>query len=97
MIPIKKAKKLKFFDDSYARYIEHINSDHNLIDHVILSSLSNQDSYHNEIAEQVNELSKTAGIVCFSATNDNILMWSHYADQHNGVVIGFDSGLLDSC
>ena len=90
----KKARKLKMFDDCYARYIEHIDSNHRLIDHVIESSLSNQDSYHNEIAELVNELSKTAGIVCFSATNDHILMWSHYADQHKGVVIGFDSKLL---
>ncbi len=90
----KKARNLKMFDDSYARYIEHIDSNPRFIDHVIMSSLSNQDSYHNESAELVNELSKTAGIVCFSATNDNILMWSHYADQHNGVVIGFDSGLL---
>ena len=90
----KKARKLKMFDDCYARYIEHIDSNQRLINHVIESSLSNQDSYHNEIAELVNELSKTAGIVCFSATNDNILMWSHYADQHKGVVIGFDSSLL---
>lgn len=26
---------------------------------------------------------------CFSTTNDNLLMWSHYADSHKGVVIGF--------
>ena len=42
------------------------------------------------------KLSQNIGIVCFSATNDNILMWSHYADQHNGVVIGFESNLLSN-
>jgi len=42
----------------------------------------------------VSKLSQKIGIVCFSATNDNILMWSHYADQHKGVVIGFDSKIL---
>ena len=27
---------------------------------------------------------------CFSAANDDILMWSHYAQNHHGVCIGFD-------
>lgn len=29
-------------------------------------------------------------ILCLTESQDNILMWSHYADQHNGVVLGFD-------
>jgi hypothetical protein len=31
------------------------------------------------------------GIVCFSSTRDSILMWSHYAEKHTGIVIGFDA------
>jgi hypothetical protein len=27
---------------------------------------------------------------CLSATNDNILMWSHYALKHHGICLGFD-------
>lgn len=27
---------------------------------------------------------------CFSAINDEVLMWSHYADKHRGICIGFD-------
>lgn len=30
------------------------------------------------------------GITCFSRDNDNILMWSHYANNHSGVCLGFD-------
>jgi len=30
------------------------------------------------------------GICCFSAEVDNPLMWSHYADQHKGIVIGYN-------
>jgi len=30
------------------------------------------------------------GIISFSETNDNLLMWSHYAECHSGVVIGID-------
>lgn len=29
------------------------------------------------------------GACCFSACNDNILMWSHYADCHKGFCLGF--------
>lgn len=28
---------------------------------------------------------------CMSTQNDNFLMWSHYADSHKGIVIGFDA------
>lgn len=27
---------------------------------------------------------------CFSAVSDEVLMWSHYADKHRGICIGFD-------
>ncbi len=31
------------------------------------------------------------GVFCLSANWNNILMWSHYADNHKGFVIGFDT------
>jgi Protein of unknown function (DUF2971) len=36
------------------------------------------------------EIRKTRGVLCFSAINDDILMWSHYADKHSGVCLRFD-------
>jgi len=30
------------------------------------------------------------GISCFSTLNKNLLMWSHYANKHKGVCIGFN-------
>lgn len=30
------------------------------------------------------------GIACFTTCYDNILMWSHYADKHNGICLKFD-------
>lgn len=30
------------------------------------------------------------GITCFSETNNNILMWSHYSNKHKGICLGFD-------
>jgi hypothetical protein len=34
---------------------------------------------------------KQYGIICFSKSNINILLWSHYADSHKGVCLEFDS------
>jgi len=36
------------------------------------------------------ELSKTKGILCFSKTWRNPVLWSHYADGHKGICLGFD-------
>jgi hypothetical protein len=30
------------------------------------------------------------GVICLSRTNDSVQMWSHYADNHKGIVVGFD-------
>jgi hypothetical protein len=39
----------------------------------------------------VRELDKIVGIFCVSEASDSILMWSHYADQYTGAVVGFDA------
>ena len=36
------------------------------------------------------ELSKTKGILCFSKKWTNPVQWSHYADHHRGMCLGFD-------
>jgi Protein of unknown function (DUF2971) len=38
----------------------------------------------------VNSFSKTFGIICFSEKWTNPVLWSHYADQHRGLCLGFD-------
>jgi hypothetical protein len=45
----------------------------------IKNVVSRVDNYRNE------------GIACFSATLNNILMWSHYADGHKGICLEFDT------
>jgi mRNA-degrading endonuclease YafQ of YafQ-DinJ toxin-antitoxin module len=37
----------------------------------------------------IKPLKKDYKISCFSETYEEILMWSHYADKHNGICIGF--------
>ena len=46
------------------------------------------------IDNEIERMEKRIGIRCFSATYNNILMWSHYADKHKGFCIEFDASLL---
>lgn len=36
------------------------------------------------------EMNGTIGILCFSRKWDNPVLWSHYADKHRGLCLGFD-------
>jgi hypothetical protein len=40
-----------------------------------------------EIGSHINEL----GMCCFSALKDNILMWSHYCEGHQGICLEFEA------
>lgn len=40
--------------------------------------------------EILDHISKTHGLMCFSKRKNNLLMWSHYADGHKGMVIGLE-------
>lgn len=37
--------------------------------------------------------SEKIGILCLSEENDNLTMWSHYAENHCGFVLGFNSDI----
>ena len=37
------------------------------------------------------EVSQFLGIICFTPNPKNLLMWSHYANGHKGIVVGFNS------
>lgn len=36
------------------------------------------------------KISKEYGLLCFSRTWEEPLLWSHYADKHKGIAIGFE-------
>jgi Protein of unknown function (DUF2971) len=36
------------------------------------------------------EIDKTTGVICFSSTWENPVLWSHYADKHRGIALGFE-------
>lgn len=42
------------------------------------------------LTEQMNEKLSTGGVSCFSWRHDNLLMWSHYAENHKGVCLEYN-------
>jgi hypothetical protein len=43
------------------------------------------------VTNQCQNFNKTTGVTCFSEHYDNILMWSHYGEQHRGFCLAFDT------
>lgn len=50
-----------------------------------------QESYIEPLRKFIN----SKGVCCFSGTDLSLLMWSHYADSHRGMCLGFDKKSLD--
>jgi len=60
-------------------------------DDIIQDSKQSQEGFYNSILDEVKN---RCGIVSFSQSNNNILLWSHYANNHTGFAIGFDRNRL---
>lgn len=37
-----------------------------------------------------NKMARSFGMLCFSLSRDNPLLWRHYAERHHGIALGFD-------
>jgi hypothetical protein len=70
------------------------NSDLKKLSKIIHGNITDESSALEYLKYTVDQISEKIGIVCLTEKNDNILMWSHYAEQHRGLVIGFDSNKL---
>lgn len=63
---------------------------------IIIDSIDNNiiefypDVFVAELNRLVDKFFKNSYVTCFSETNDNFLMWSHYASSHKGVCLEFD-------
>lgn len=50
-----------------------------------------RDKHVRELFRQAkDELHKTTGLLCFSKAWGNPVLWSHYAEKHRGICLGFD-------
>jgi hypothetical protein len=55
----------------------------------------NPDRFAEYIEKYVDVTKSQYGILSFAGTVDNILLWSHYADDHRGFCLEFDRAALD--
>ena len=50
-----------------------------------------RDPNHRSVFQNLkNKLNETKGMICFSKSWRNPLLWGHYADCHHGMALGFD-------
>lgn len=54
-----------------------------------------KDEYLKKLKEDLNRAKSEVGILCMSQNYQNILMWSHYAKNHEGLCFGFDFRLFE--
>ena len=47
--------------------------------------------YNKFIDYWINDIKSHTFIICLSKEYNDILMWSHYADSHRGICIGYDA------
>lgn len=60
-----------------------------------LSAPATEGEWHLTASQELQDtMSNTYGIVCLSELADSLLMWSHYAKDHTGYVIGIDPTAL---
>lgn len=66
---------------------------HSIMNH--LGSLSNNKLKHDlNVMQQ--QIRNACNICCLCEENNNLLMWSHYADQHKGFCIGYNIKALNN-
>jgi len=53
-------------------------------------TLSSFDSHHYYSSKWLDSIINNSAITCFTKQPLNPLMWSHYADSHSGLVIGYE-------
>lgn len=51
---------------------------------------SNKEQLHKTIREVIEEEKKNTGVYCLASQPNNLLMWSHYAQDHTGICLEFD-------
>jgi len=55
----------------------------------LLAAATDPDHIRRSLSEGFDFLFRTTGLICTSATATSIPMWSHYADSHRGLCIGY--------
>lgn len=78
-------KQIDNLDESKQEFVENIGSFFLQIKLNLQTTI--QETLHKIRQESFSKI----GVTCFSKNNSNLLMWSHYADSHQGFCLEFDS------
>lgn len=46
---------------------------------------------YRTLIDALHDKTRNDGIICLSQKNDNVLMWTHYAERHSGICIEFET------
>lgn len=82
-----KKNQLKNF---MRKEIDKPGMSNNKIKEIVKSCKKDKSSFKSLLRTEIKQNINDSGICCFSKNNDNILMWSHYAQNHSGVCLKFD-------
>ncbi|MCB0485849.1 MAG: DUF2971 domain-containing protein, partial [Flavobacteriaceae bacterium] len=77
--------QLKSIENSEIDFIENIGSFFKTV------KLRLQTTIQETLSNIRQETFSKIGVCCFSKNNSNLLMWSYYADSHQGICLEFDS------
>ena len=67
-----------------------MNDSFSLVSSRITSEVIESSEFKDNLEKRVQSIHDSKGVLALSAIPDNILMWSHYADNHYGICFGFD-------
>lgn len=57
------------------------------------SRLSDPDYHLDNYVNVMAGVRASLGVICFTSREDNLLMWAHYGENHEGICIEFDAGV----
>lgn len=81
-------------EEEYRNFIKNFDMSEAEIEKFVLKNGRNLSEKINELDIAINnlieEFKELHYISCFSERNDSILMWSHYANKHEGFVLKYD-------
>lgn len=78
-----KKEKIRIWDIDIIRIIEAASQKHNLEFQFDL------DNFKNELKRITSKFLENSYATCFSESNNDFLMWSHYASKHSGICLEF--------
>lgn len=56
----------------------------------LLAGELSEKELRDAVAQMKKDFNKTRGLICFSKSWENPVLWSHYAEKHHGMALGFD-------